>query len=165
MLLVSNLYAHVFNVEQLRDRAEFDTKVRALGLVQPEWTKGDRIKEAEPGQEDAEGLSLSLSDTHTNTHTHTHTHTHTGEDAVDEEELARLEGELYGVDPSTLSAASPHDFEKDDDDNFHIDFLTIASNLRAVRAAAVHCPRSQSFFHTKRRQCTFPFPSHLLILT
>ena len=61
MLLASNLYAHVFNVEQLRDRAEFDTKVRALGLVQPEWTKGDRIKEAEPGQEDAEGLSLSLS--------------------------------------------------------------------------------------------------------
>ncbi len=88
----SNLYAHVFGVEQLRDRVEFHGKVCGLKLVQPEWTKGDRIKEAEPGQEDEEG-----------------------EDAVDEEELARLEGELYGIDPSNLIEAFPHDFEKDDD--------------------------------------------------
>jgi ubiquitin-activating enzyme E1 len=114
----SNLFAHVFGVEQVRDRGEFDGKVRAMSLAQPEWSKGSRIKEAEPGQEEEEG-----------------------EDAVDEEELARLEGELYGVDPSGLLQCKPHDFEKDDDDNYHIDFLTIASNLRAWNYNSKETPR------------------------
>jgi hypothetical protein len=105
-------------VQELRDRAEFEAKVRGLKLVQSEWTKGTRVKEAEPGDEEAEG-----------------------EDAVDEEELSRLEGELYGIDASGLIAAKPHDFEKDDDDNFHIDFLTIASNLRAWNYNIKETPR------------------------
>ncbi|CUG89594.1 ubiquitin-activating enzyme E3, putative [Bodo saltans] len=33
------------------------------------------------------------------------------------------------------SKAEPLDFEKDDDDNFHIDFITAASNLRAINYA------------------------------
>ena len=39
--------------------------------------------------------------------------------------------ELYSVDASSLIQAHPHDFEKDDDSNFHIDFLTVATNARA----------------------------------
>jgi hypothetical protein len=39
--------------------------------------------------------------------------------------------ELYAVDGSSLVQAHPHDFEKDDDSNFHIDFLTVATNARA----------------------------------
>jgi hypothetical protein len=35
------------------------------------------------------------------------------------------------VDVSSLIQAHPHDFEKDDDSNFHIDFLTVATNARA----------------------------------
>ena len=105
----SNLYAHVFGVDLIRDRTEFEAKIRGMNLATPEWEKGKRIKEAEPGQEEEEEAS----------------------DAVDEEELAKLEGDLYGIDPSGMIRAHPHDFEKDDDDNFHIDFLTIASNLRA----------------------------------
>jgi hypothetical protein len=35
------------------------------------------------------------------------------------------------VDTSSLLQAHPHDFEKDDDSNFHIDFLTAATNARA----------------------------------
>ena len=42
-------------VQELRDRAEFEAKVRGLKLVQSEWTKGTRVKEAEPGDEEAEG--------------------------------------------------------------------------------------------------------------
>ena len=105
----------------MRDRGEFDGKVRAMSLAQPEWSKGSRIKEAEPGQEEEEG-----------------------EDAVDEEELARLEGELYGVDPSGLLQCKPHDFEKDDDDNFHIDFIAACSNLRATNYRIPEAPREKA---------------------
>ena len=35
------------------------------------------------------------------------------------------------MDVSSLIQAHPHDFEKDDDSNFHIDFLTVATNARA----------------------------------
>jgi len=47
------------------------------------------------------------------------------------EVLSGLIGELgtfKGIDPSSLE---PADFEKDDDYNFHIDFITAGSNLRA----------------------------------
>jgi ubiquitin-activating enzyme E1 len=49
----------------------------------------------------------------------------------DEEQVARLLAELPA--PSTLAGyrVSPLIFEKDDDTNFHIDFITTASNLRA----------------------------------
>lgn len=49
----------------------------------------------------------------------------------DEEQVARLLAELPA--PSTLAGyrVSPLIFEKDDDTNFHIDFITAASNLRA----------------------------------
>lgn len=49
----------------------------------------------------------------------------------DEEALQQLMKDL--PDPSTLSNLKlfPADFEKDDDTNFHMDFVTAASNLRA----------------------------------
>merc|ERR1712093_230470 len=42
-----------------------------------------------------------------------------------------LKGELYVVDVSKLMPVTAHDFEKDDDTNFHIDFLTCSTNMRA----------------------------------
>jgi hypothetical protein len=45
--------------------------------------------------------------------------------------LTRIEQDLYSIDTSSLIQARPHDFEKDDDSNFHIDFLTVATNARA----------------------------------
>ncbi|KAL2171702.1 hypothetical protein VTG60DRAFT_1998 [Thermothelomyces hinnuleus] len=49
----------------------------------------------------------------------------------DEAELQRLIGEL--PDPKSLAGfkLTPVEFEKDDDTNYHIDFITAASNLRA----------------------------------
>jgi len=112
----TNLFAHVFGVPEVRDRGEFERKVREMALVQPEWVRGARVKEDEAAEE--------------------------GEaEAVDEEELARLEGELYGIEAEGLKQAFPHDFEKDDDDNFHIDFLTAASNLRAWNYNIKETPR------------------------
>ncbi|KAJ1668022.1 E1 ubiquitin-activating protein [Coemansia sp. RSA 1646] len=51
-------------------------------------------------------------------------------------------------DPASLAGVRlvPADFEKDDDTNFHIDFITAASNLRAVNYDIATADR----FHTKQ---------------
>ena len=41
-------------------------------------------------------------------------------------------------------AAQAHDFEKDDDANFHIDFLTAATNLRAINYNIKQSSRHQA---------------------
>lgn len=53
-------------------------------------------------------------------------------DKVDPAAIESLKGELYAFDPKGLQQLDVHDFEKDDDTNFHIDFLTISTNLRAA---------------------------------
>ena len=50
---------------------------------------------------------------------------------IDSPDFSSWPQELYAVDGSALVQAHPHDFEKDDDTNFHIDFLTVATNARA----------------------------------
>ncbi|KAI9471280.1 E1 ubiquitin-activating protein [Coemansia sp. RSA 989] len=52
--------------------------------------------------------------------------------SADEGQLAQLMASL--PDPSAFAGVrlEPADFEKDDDSNFHIDFITAASNLRAA---------------------------------
>ena len=52
----------------------------------------------------------------------------TEDDAV---EIARLTAELQRVDTSAIRPLHPADFEKDNDRNHHIDFITSSSNLRA----------------------------------
>lgn len=47
------------------------------------------------------------------------------------EQLANLKTELKKMDTSKLPQISPGDFEKDDDSNHHIDWITSAANLRA----------------------------------
>ena len=80
--------------------------MRALQLKHPAWNKGAAAAVAE-GAGDEEDV------------------------AVDPNDMAALVAELRGVDESILVAARPHDFEKDDDDNFHVDYLTAATNLRS----------------------------------
>ena len=68
--------------------------------------------------------------------------------------MAVLSAELRAVVASTLTPCFPHDFEKDDDDNFHIDFLTIATNLRAwnyqLELASRHPPTLPCLHHRRR---------------
>lgn len=44
----------------------------------------------------------------------------------------------------TASAIIPADFEKDDDSNFHIDFITACSNLRARNYKITECDRNKT---------------------
>ncbi len=51
---------------------------------------------------------------------------------------ASLNGLKGGIDGSTIV---PADFEKDDDSNFHIDFINAAANLRASNYQIKNCDR------------------------
>jgi ubiquitin-protein ligase len=100
----SNLYAFVFKQDYVRSRQQFDAIVRGMDLVQSDHAAfgGD----VQTGDDDEA-------------------------ETFDPEEFAAVKEKLNAVDTSTLAAAQAHDFEKDEDDNYHIDFLTIATNLRA----------------------------------
>ena len=104
----ANLYAAVFGQPHVRDRAEFEAQVRALSLAQPDYEAAEQSGDAMEG---ADGDDEEVK--------------------VDAGAKAALESELQGTDVASLIACVAHDFEKDDDDNFHIDYLTIATNLRS----------------------------------
>lgn len=55
-----------------------------------------------------------------------------GSGNIDHERLTQLQEELPKVEELNGLAIYPQDFEKDDDTNFHIDFIVAASNLRAA---------------------------------
>jgi len=103
----ANCYAFMFKVPYVRGRAEFEQLIVAANLEVPAWTPpiGSADLEEEEG---GNGPS------------------------VDPESVMKVTGELYGVDPAGLQPIEAHDFEKDDDSNFHIDFLTTGTNLRSA---------------------------------
>merc|ERR1712166_148936 len=112
----SNLYAFTFGIDYMKDRQDFDELVKSLNFVQPDWCA------------DGGGAAGEVNED--------------GEEAVDEAALAKLSEELKTVDLALLQPAHEHDFEKDDDSNFHIDFLTIATNLRAWNFKIKDTPRA-----------------------
>merc|ERR1719245_2323962 len=112
----SNMYAFVFGVEYVRDKSKFMEIAQSLKLENTDYKPKfvDTKKEEEAENKDA------------------------GEEDEDEEmaedELGALEtmtNWAKNLDRSKLAKLNPHDFEKDDDSNFHIDFMTISTNLRA----------------------------------
>jgi len=105
----ANCFAFIWQVPYERNRGKFEELVVSLGLEVPEWTApGGEAKVENEGEEEDDA------------------------EKVDPEVVMTLKGELCGVDTSGLQTCNVHDFEKDDDDNFHIDFLTIATNLRSA---------------------------------
>jgi|EP01046_Picozoa_sp_COSAG06_P005956 ubiquitin-activating enzyme E1 len=69
-----------------------------------------------------------------------------GAEKGDDEEgaqLAALFDELAGL-AKAENIFEPADFEKDDDDNFHIDFVAACSNLRAINYRIPEAPREKA---------------------
>jgi ubiquitin-protein ligase/molybdopterin/thiamine biosynthesis adenylyltransferase len=113
----SNMYAFVFKVSYVRDRQAFSAAVCKLhedgALVQKAHAaSGDNV--VQEGEEEVK---------------------------IDVAELDGLTSVLKSVDTAKLALAKVHDFEKDDDSNFHIDFLTSATNLRAWNFGITETPR------------------------
>ncbi|KAL1141009.1 hypothetical protein AAG570_000935 [Ranatra chinensis] len=55
-----------------------------------------------------------------------------GGGAVDQDKIGQLQGELPSRGELATLRVTPIEFEKDDDNNLHIDFIVAASNLRAA---------------------------------
>jgi len=102
----ANCYAFIFKVPYLRKRKEFEKCVIALNLKMPEWSPPSG--EAKVDTEEDAG------------------------EKVDAAAIEAMQAELYAFDRKGLQPCQAHDFEKDDDTNFHIDFLTVGTNLRAA---------------------------------
>eukprot|EP01052_Picozoa_sp_SAG31_P040077 SAG31_NODE_5714_length_2367_cov_1.231481_2_plen_510_part_00 len=66
----------------------------------------------------------------------------TAGDDSEKEEFAELLADLSSMG-SAPKCFEPVDFEKDDDDNFHIDFITACSNLRAFNYQISPAPRDK----------------------
>ena len=120
LFCTAGLYAAVWKIDCVRDRAEFEALVKRIDLQQPEWTPPSNSVNLTEGDDEAE--------------------TSGGDDASEQAE--KLKADLYVLDTSNLLPAVAHDFEKDDDLNFHVDFLTVATNLRSwnydIRASPRH---------------------------
>lgn len=112
----ANLYAYMFNLEQERDVEKFKAKVRALNLSAPVW------------KAPAKGPNMEGEDVATNT-----SQEEKADVKDDDTLLEELTQELRGMNAEVLKSKllRVSEFEKDDDTNFHIDFVTSTSNLRA----------------------------------
>ena len=62
----------------------------------------------------------------------------------DNETLEELVSELSKTSSSHPTKIHPADFEKDDDTNFHMDFITACSNLRATNYGIAVADRHKS---------------------
>jgi ubiquitin-activating enzyme E1 len=109
IIAAANLYAHVFGVEDATTDREYIARV-ASAMVVEEFRPSDGVKIAVDEKEEEAAGSLT-----------------SGGDS----DCARFEALI--PDPSAVESANlvPEEFEKDDDANFHIDFITAVSNLRA----------------------------------
>eukprot|EP00421_Protoceratium_reticulatum_P041227 CAMPEP_0168451102 /NCGR_PEP_ID=MMETSP0228-20121227/48465_1 /TAXON_ID=133427 /ORGANISM="Protoceratium reticulatum, Strain CCCM 535 (=CCMP 1889)" /LENGTH=1211 /DNA_ID=CAMNT_0008465713 /DNA_START=29 /DNA_END=3664 /DNA_ORIENTATION=+ len=101
----ANCLAFIWGLPYVRGRAAFQQLVLGLDLAVPAWSPPSNTK---VDTEEDDG------------------------DKADPAAIEALKGELMGVDVKSLQPCEVHDFEKDDDTNFHIDFLTISTNLRSA---------------------------------
>ncbi len=106
------VFADVLGVPKSDVTRETCAKI-AAGLVAPAWRpKKIDVDEDEEGAQEKKKTAPSMG-------------------ADEYKELESLTSELKSIDVSSLPALSPADFEKDDDANHHVDWITSAANLRA----------------------------------
>uniref|UniRef100_A0A0C9RUB8 E1 ubiquitin-activating enzyme n=1 Tax=Fopius arisanus TaxID=64838 RepID=A0A0C9RUB8_9HYME len=109
IVAAANLKASVYGLPRNRNRSEILKMLESV--VVPEFIPRSGVKIAETDSQ------MQVSN---------------GSGNVDHERLQQLQEDL--PKPSELNGVTinPQDFEKDDDTNFHIDFIVAASNLRAA---------------------------------
>ncbi|KAJ0068755.1 hypothetical protein NL108_010829, partial [Boleophthalmus pectinirostris] len=107
IVAAANLYGQTFGISGTRDRALIKEILERVPV--PEFTP--------------QSLKIPVTDEEMEER---------GGDEVDQEKLKELEQKLSSLSLKSLTIEMfPVEFEKDDDSNFHIDYITAASNLRA----------------------------------
>merc|ERR1711933_496251 len=112
--------------QQPKNKEEFKKKAVALGLKVPEWKAPTNLKIQVDENDDAPEEDEQ-------------------ETELKEKEIADLMEKFKSMDKSKLLAKmNVADFEKDDDTNFHIDYITAVANTRA---------RNYRIKETSRHKC------------
>lgn len=109
VIAAANLKAIVYGLPPNRNREEIAKIVSSIQV--PEFTPKSGVKIAETDSQ------MQVSN---------------GSGNIDHERLTQLQDELPKVNEMNGLVIIPQEFEKDDDTNFHIDFIVAASNLRAA---------------------------------
>ncbi|XP_057365163.1 ubiquitin-like modifier-activating enzyme 1 [Daphnia carinata] len=109
VVAAANLKAKIYNIPQTRDR-EAITKMVEMCVV-PEFVPRSGVKIA---VSDAEAAAAA-----------------NNPGLLDDDRLTQLQNDLPPVETLSGLRILPLEFEKDDDTNFHMDFIVAASNLRA----------------------------------
>lgn len=108
VVAAANLKAEVYGIPQNRNR-ELIAQI-AQNVVVPEFVPKSGVKIA------VNDAQVQMAN---------------GSAAVDHDKIGQLQRELPSRDSLNNLRITPLDFEKDDDTNFHMDFIVAASNLRA----------------------------------
>lgn len=125
IVAASNLLAHIYHIPQTRDRALISREVVQFSVPEFKPKVGLTIHEGEDElRADLERKKLE----------------NTSADGVDPAEIL---GRLPNIDTVRDIKVRAHDFEKDDDSNFHMDYITATANLRAENYEIQQADRSQ----------------------
>lgn len=121
IVAAANLKAAVYGIPFNRNRSEIASIVSTVQV--PEFVPKSGVKIAE---------------------TDSQVQVSNGSGNVDHDRLNQLQEELANADGIAGLVIHPQEFEKDDDTNFHIDFIVAASNLRAANYKIPQADRHKS---------------------
>merc|ERR1719219_2439994 len=121
IVAAANLLASVHGIEVSRDREAIGNMVSGVKVEVFKAREGVKI-----AANDSEAQSMAQSE------------------STDQDKLAKLITDLPKPKAFTDVKVLPQDFEKDDDSNFHMDFIVAASNLRAENYSIAPTDRHKS---------------------
>ncbi|KAL4149161.1 hypothetical protein QTP88_003164 [Uroleucon formosanum] len=119
ILAAANLRAETYNINQIRDRVYIANVVSSVKV--PEFVPKSGVRIAENDSQITNGSSN-----------------------YDQSKLNKTQKDLPSADSLKNIKIVPLEFEKDDDNNLHIDFIVAASNLRATNYGIQPADRHRS---------------------
>jgi ubiquitin-activating enzyme E1 len=133
LFTTANLFAFMYNVPQLRNVDEFRQRWAKLGYAPKAWAPDvSFMKKVESEVELEDSKKMGKKSAEPAVH---------DESAAEIAEVNALKSALAQLDISRIKPLVAASFEKDDDSNFHIDFVTACSNNRAYNYHIPKCSR------------------------
>ncbi|KAK3103827.1 hypothetical protein FSP39_022215 [Pinctada imbricata] len=121
VVATANLKAEMYGIKQIRDRDSIKTMIKKVNVPVFKPKSGVKIEVSDAEMEASRNQG-----------------------SVDSDQLENLQKMLPPLDKVKNLKITPIDFEKDDDTNFHMDFIVACSNLRAENYSIPPADRSKS---------------------